>query len=305
MKQRLGRTLAWLVTTGLLAYLFWKIPMSQMLAALRGAAGWTAPVLAVLVLVIYVADSLAMWKTFGWFVTPLAFGEVLVIRGATYVLALVNYALGQGAIVYFVNRSRGVPIIRGSAAVLLIMGINVLLLLFLTTAGVASGADTVPALKTVLKVGYAGLAVYMVAVIAKPRWLTRRPLFDVLLTAGVSGYLKALVVRVPHVMSLVVFSYASLHAFHVDVPFMQAVMCLPVAFLVAPISVQGLGTTQAAMVFFFARYAPPGDRSSQEAAVFAASLAGQAIAIVVQLSLSLVCVRSQIARDLKQVPATS
>ena len=44
-------------------------------------------------------------------------------------------------------------------------------------------------------------------------------------------------------------------------PLVDALATLPIVFLVAvlPISVQGLGTTQAAMVFFFARYAP-GDR---------------------------------------------
>ena len=42
----------------------------------------------------------------------------------------------------------------------------------------------------------------------------------------------------------------------------------PVVFFIGvlPISVQGLGTTQAAMIFFFARYAP-GDGTAQEAVV--------------------------------------
>lgn len=304
MRWRPGRVGAWLVTAGLLCYLFWKIPLPDIARAFGNAAGWTVPVAALLLLAIYTADSLAMWKTFGWFVARLPLREVMIIRGATYLLALVNYALGQGAIVYFVNRTRGVPVARGTATVLLIMGINVLVLLFMSTAGVAIGAETKPELIPVIKAGYVGLAIYLVAVVTKPRWLTERPIFDVLLTAGLRGHLKALAARVPHVLSLVLFTTTSLYAVGVPVPLSQALMCLPVVYLAALVSVQGLGTTQMAMLFFFARYAP-GDRASQEAKVFAASLAGQALAMAVQASISLVCLRSQIARELKQVPVPS
>ncbi len=262
-----------------------------------------------LVLVVYVADSFAIWMTFGWFVAPLRYTAVLAIRGATYLLALLNYTLGQGAIVYFVHRSRGVPVQRGAAAVLLIMGINLLLLLFLATLGLGLGADALPALKTLLAVAYGGLLFYIIMVVTKPKWLARRPVFEVLLSAGLTGHLKSLAVRAPHLVSLIAYSYISLRAFNVNVPLAQAVMYLPVVFFIAvlPISVQGLGTTQATMLFLFARYAD-GDPASQQASVLAASLGSQGVALGVQLFLGLICLRSQIARDLrgyKPEPAAS
>jgi len=303
MRRRLGRIAAWAVTGGALSYLFWRVPIREMAKAASNAAGWTFPVLAALVMAVYLADCLAIWKTFGWFVAPLGFREVLTVRGATYLLALVNYALGQAAIVYFVKRSRGVPLVRGSAAVLLIMGTNLLLLLFMTTAGMVLGAETIAGLRRLMLVGYAGLALYLVLLVWKPRFLTKRPLFDVLLTAGVWGYLKAMAVRLPHVLTLVCFSYATLHALGVKVPVLQAVLCTPVVLLVAvlPISVQGLGPTQGAMVFFFARYAP-GDSAHREAAVLAASMLAWAIALAVQILVSLVCLRSELAQGLKEMP---
>ena len=105
-------------------------------------------------------------------------------------------------------------------------------------------------------------------------------MFEVLLNAGLGGHARALAVRVPHITALVVFQFAALHAFGIRVPLVDALATLPVIFLVAvlPISVQGLGTTQATMGFFFARYAP-GDPAAQEAAVIAASLVAQAIAL--------------------------
>src|SRR5262249_31287915 len=153
-----------------------------------------------------------------------------------------------GAIVYFVHRATGTPVLRGVATVLLIMGVNILALLFLATAGLPFAPD-LPHLAIVITAGlWAGLAVYAVVVALRPRWLASRPIFDVLLSAGLGGHLRALVVRLPHIASLIVFQLSMLRAFGVAVPLSQAIVALPAVFLVAvlPISVQGLGMAQAA-----------------------------------------------------------
>jgi hypothetical protein len=146
-----------------------------------------------------------------------------------------------------------------------------------------------------------GLLVYAVVVAVKPRWLARRPIFDVLLGAGLRGHLRALAVRLPHIVTLVGLQMTMLHAFGVKVPLVDAVVTLPIVFFVAvlPISVQGIGTTQAAMVLFFARFAP-GDRGAQEAAVLAASLVSQALALSFQITVGLLCLRSSVGRDLRK-----
>ena len=65
-----------------------------------------------------------------------------------------------------------------------------------------------------------------------------------------------------------------------------------------PISVQGLGTTQAAMIYFFAHFAH-GSSAMQEASVIAASLVAQAIAFSFQALLGVVCLRSRVGRALQ------
>src|SRR5206468_261451 len=108
-------------------------------------------------------------------------------------------------------------------------------------------------------------------VAVRPRWLAARPVFEVLLNAGLGGHLRALLVRLPHIAALLALQIAMLWAFGVHVPLVNALAALPVVYFVAvlPISVQGLGTTQATMVYFFARWAP-GDHAAQQAAVLAA-----------------------------------
>ena len=351
MKKRLIRLAAWAVTAGLLALLFHKIPFHDVVAAARGAASWTVPAAFILAFAIYLADSFAMWKTFGWFLLPrepskgsrtlprstplgeaelppraprepskgsrtlprstplgeaelpprdpLSLKDILLVRGATYLLAAINYNVGQGAIVYFVHRVARVPVMRGVATVLLIMGINVLALLFLATFGLAAAPAVPHAVKLIVIAAYAGFAVYLAVVIAKPRWLASRPLFDVLLGAGFAGHARALLVRLPHVACLFTFQILMLRAFGVAVPVVDAVAALPVVYFIAvlPISVQGLGTTQATMVYFFARYAP-GAPQAQQAAVLAASLVGQMCALTLQAVLGVACLRSRVGRAL-------
>jgi uncharacterized membrane protein YbhN (UPF0104 family) len=305
MRKKLGRILAWLVAIALFAYLLSRFSLADVFHAVRMAQGWTVPVLAGLIVLVYLADSFAIWKTFGWFLARLSFKEVLVVRGATYLLALVNYALGQGAIIYFVRRSRGVPLLRGTAAVLLVMGINMLMLLVLATVGLVFVPQVPPLLRWVVGIAYAGLAVYLALVTLKPRWLTSRPLFDVLLGAGLVGHLKAMLVRIPHILALLTLTYTTMRAFGIQVPVGQAVLCLPVVYFVAvlPISPQGLGTTEAMMIKYFAQYAPGATASQHEAAVFASSLASRAIAMAVQSAIGFLCLRNQMARDLAAPPA--
>ena len=300
MRKRLVRILAWTITAALLVLLFRRISISAVIAAARNAPAWVVPSGIACALGIYLCDSFAIWKTFGWFLTRMSFTDVLLVRGATYLLAAINYNVGQGAIVYFVNRTTGAPIMRGVATVLLIMGINVLALLFLATIGLGVAPAVPHAVTVLVVVAWIGLGIYTLVLLAKPRWLRERPLFDVLLGAGIVGHARALAVRLPHIAMLLVFQISMLRAFDVAVPLVAAFAALPVVFLIAalPLSVQGLGTTQAAMVFFFARYAS-GARPAQEAAVLTASLVGQALVLSFQALLGVACLRSRVGRALE------
>jgi hypothetical protein len=309
MRKKLGRILPWAVTLALLFYVFRSISFTQILTAFGKAEVWMVPTLVVLLFGIYLGDSFAIWKTFGWFVTRLSFREVLVVRGATYLLALVNYTVGQGAIVYFVNRSRGIPLLRGTAAVLLVMGTNILLLLVFASIGMLIAPDLPPSLRKIVFGAYAAAGLYFVLLVLRPSWLTSRPVFDVLFAAGISGHLRALLVRIPHISVLMVFTYASLRAFGVLLPAKQAILYLPIIYFIGvlPIAVMGLGTTQVTMIYFLSSYVPgaANDPAKAVAAITAASLGAQAVALVIQSAIGIFCMRNQLARDLRQPASTA
>lgn len=303
------RRLLWPLTIAVLGYVFYSTPVREVWASIQSAAGWTLPVVGLSVLLVFFADAFAMGRTFSWFATPISYREAVIVRGASYPIALVNYALGQGAFAFFLHRSRGLPFRRSAATILLVMGINLLLLLFMAAIGMAlTDSSTIPAtlvsqvriVRILIIAGFVGLAFYGTIIATKPRLLARWPVFDVLLSAGVGGHLKALLVRVPHIVSLVVFSYLYLLAFGVNVPIKQALLFLPVAFLVAavPLPGQGVGVSQLIMREMFSPYAS-GDLSAQQAAVVGASFAGQFIAMLVQILVGLICLRSQLGSQLR------
>src|SRR4029450_11597279 len=97
MGARLRTAIPWLISLAALAYLFSRVPAAEVAAAATRAAPSTGPALAPIARGIFLAACVAIWKTFAWFVTPLPFRDPLTVRGATYVLGLVSYALGQGA----------------------------------------------------------------------------------------------------------------------------------------------------------------------------------------------------------------
>jgi hypothetical protein len=105
MRKRLIRLLPWLVTAGCWRGCFHKIELDKFKAGIHNAAGWMAPP----------PSAASCWSTSPTrspsgrrSVVPDAHvgsPTLLLVRGATYLLAAINYNVGQGAIVYFVHRT--------------------------------------------------------------------------------------------------------------------------------------------------------------------------------------------------------
>lgn len=232
------------------------------------------------------ADSLAMYFTFGWFRCRLPYREIFVVRAATYLLAVVQYYVGQAAILGYLHRRRGVPFWRGAGWILFISGINMAVLVLLAALGLTRSEIPIRWLRAVPATVGIGAVVYGLVLAWKPRRLASLPVLAPLFEMGIVGHIKATLIRLPHVLVLVVWHYFSIrYCFGVAVPPLVALVYLPTVFFFAalPVSVQGLGLSQWAAVTLFARYAPGGDA----APVMAYSLAMTGISLVVQITMGL------------------
>jgi hypothetical protein len=81
------------------------------------------------------ADTFAMSSVFRRFGCKVPYQDLYLVRASTYLLAVVNYHVGQAAIVGYLYRVRRVPLLRASGWILFIIGINVGTLFLLASAG--------------------------------------------------------------------------------------------------------------------------------------------------------------------------
>jgi hypothetical protein len=255
------------------------------------------------------ADTFAMSAVFRRFGCRVPYKDLYLVRASTYLLAVVNYHVGQAAIVGYLYRVRRVPLMRASGWILFIIGINVGTLFLLASAGATRVTGELKMMRFIPLVCGVGVVVYAALLTIKPRILAERRILAPLFEMGIPGHIYGVLVRLPHVGVLLLWHFVSLRMFGVQVTPGAALLYLPAYFAVSslPINVNGLGVAQLVAVFFFAPYAivpagttdPHAALAAQKAAVMAYSLATSGISIVLQLALGLVCLRWATARGLK------
>jgi hypothetical protein len=273
------RTLApWVIALIILSILFKTVSLSALRDVARqvNLALWI-PFVLTLVLATLASDSFATWVIYRRSLpdVPLKLGETFLMRGATYLLSVIHYGAGQGGMAYFLKTHYDVPLGRAAGAVMLTMGTNAITVAAMAKLGIAlGGAPASPELRTVILVIGAGVPVYLAIVAWRPGFLAGIPLLRPLFDAGVKGHLIIGAARVPHFAVLLAGHFTAMRLCGIEVPVSQAIALLPLVFIISvlPISPSGLGTSQAAAVILFARFAPGVDLKAQQAAVLAYSL---------------------------------
>ncbi|HZF08895.1 MAG TPA: lysylphosphatidylglycerol synthase domain-containing protein [Thermoanaerobaculia bacterium] len=276
----------WLVAAGLLLFLLHRVPFAALRSGLAhgpwGAlTAYTFP-LAALTLV---ADAFATQVCLAVTGEPRPFRTLLLVRGATYLLGLVNYALGQGGIGLYLHRT-GTRAARGTGIVLFLMAVNLGSLALTAALGLVLpvGNRLGPEVRDLVLGGLVLGALYLGVVALRPAFLNRYEILSPLFAAGVRGHLAALAGRLPHVLLLALGQWGALWIWGVRIPADHALALMPLVLVVAalPVAPAGLGTLQAAQVLLFAHYA-------SEAAVLSFSLAFSLLGLVFQAIVGVAC----------------
>lgn len=259
-RAKIRRALAWIAGIAIVALVALRMPAGDFKAAIaHGPYGWLALIDLALAAVTLFTDALASWVGVIALRMARPFGKVLVVRGATYLLLLLNYALGQGGFGYYLHRT-GVTPLRSVGATLFLMGTNLACLLLVTGAAwLIHPIDTPnPTMWWTLVIGCGGFAVYLALIALAPAFLARRETFAPLFEAGIRGHLLAVIARVPHILAGVIGIWIGMRVWGIPVPLGFGIVIIPATIIasVIPISPFGLGTVQAAFVYFFSQYAP-------------------------------------------------
>ncbi len=286
MRVKLRRLWPWGVAAGALVYVFAMVPVRRVALSLTlGRALETALVVAIGVLVLFLADSLALARIYGLFGLRVSFRDVARLRGLSYVLAAVNYHLGHGGMVYLLKRQTGVGAGRAAGCVLGAMAAQFAALGLAAAAGVALAADApVGRLAPYAWTLVGGFAAGLVLLARPPGFLRRFVLTEPVVEAGPWAFVRAVAWRAPHLASLFGLHFAALAIFGIKLPLASALVRLSALFFVVslPVSVQGLGTGQVAALSLFLPFSPRGPE-----VVVAYSLTTWTFAVVTQLGLGL------------------
>jgi hypothetical protein len=276
-KQRLKtiarRTWPWLMGLVILGFVITRFDLATFKGAItRGPHIALALVNLGINVFVLATDSVSTWVGLIAVKLRRPFLKVVVVRGATYLLFVINYAVGQGGFGYYLYRS-GVKPLRATGATLFLIGTNLATLLVVTTTAWAiRGIDTASATMWWTLVALcAGFVVYLIIIAIAPGPLARREMLAPLFDAGIRGHALAMVGRLPHIAVIVLGHWIAMRVWGIDVPFAVGITVMPAVVIasVLPISPAGLGTTQAALVFFFRDYAAGATADDRGAVVLA------------------------------------
>jgi hypothetical protein len=261
------------------AYLFFRIPVPQVLAVLREIR--LLPYVALMIpysLLYCTIDAFVLTRVVQWFHRRVWYRRILPVRAASYILAILNPALGQGAVAFYVHRREGIPLWAVTGTLLFLVVMEFCQLTLYASVGIFGFHPRLAAAFMPFYLVFAavlGLALLVLHRGMAPleRWLSwlgqrlwrqptyrvqlrRSSVFTTLQQARLSHYLLTLLYKAPNFFLAVVVHYLALQQFGVFVPLVHLFTFLPIVFLVAslPITVAHLGTSQAAWVYFFSPY---------------------------------------------------
>jgi hypothetical protein len=278
---------------GLVVYVFSRLDFAEFAVAIRTTNYPAFMAFAVAFLAaLLAADTLATRAAYARTVGDVAYGELFVVRAASYLPSILNHHVGQAWLTYFLARAKGAPIMRVAGATLLVYvttfgGLFVFLIL-----GLPLHAGRFPWLLPTVGV-FAALAMLYVLVLARsPKQVMRYPVLAPVVEVGVRGQVILVLYRLPHLAVQFLGAWIPFRFFGVDIPLADAIVLMPVLmFVVAlPVSPQGLGTRDALSLALFSGYAEGGPET-QASVVAAATLSWLCAITIVQALVSPVFMR--------------
>jgi hypothetical protein len=273
------RLLPWLITAGIFAFIFSRIPVSEVIAELSNVR--FAPYLALMLpysLFYCLVDTFVLTRVIHWFHQPVPYRRLLPIRASSYILSLLVSGLGQGGLAWFVHRREGIPFLALAGTMMYLGVIEVIQLALYASIGIVAFyphlvlafAPLYLVLIVVMGLGllliHRGIGPLQPLQVLLPetvktrltQWLLQREvgLFNTFRQVRVRHVVLTLFYKAPNFLVAVLVQHVALQLFGIEVPVARLFTMLPIVFLAAsvPGTVAHLGTSQAAWLYVFAGY---------------------------------------------------
>ncbi len=260
----------WAIAATILYFLFSKVPLADAWAAARAAnLGLFLPVMMASVLMWFLIDSAAFAFLFTRFNAKLDWAEARSLRGMTYLVTPINWNLGTAAVILHLRTSKQIGALESTSTMLFYQMIDAMVL----ASFAALGVMLLPSTPEILSLRNIAIGIVLCQALTLAFFIGSWPSmrwFDRARSLGLFRTHRAAAWRDVAVLILMKSFYFSVfigvfwlgcQSFEVDLPLRLAVAATPVILIAGavPITPAGLGTQQAAMLFFFAPY---GDEAS-------------------------------------------
>ncbi len=287
-----GKWAPWLVTIVVFYLVFRRVSFLEVAdAALQVNLRIFVPLLVFNLFFHYFWDSLVFTLLFRWFGVAVSYRGMLPVRGASYLLIMLNFIVGQGGMAFLMNRWKEVPIKRSGSIILFTMLNDYYLLLTFCLVGAFQlpGVDLRDFFKGTEEGDLVRFIVISWMYFVFHIWFYRHYLrhtkgwrffkesevFSGFREAPLWLYFKLGSVKLVNFLLGLITCYFALTAFGLYVPLLYLSVFLPIVWIITsiPITIMGLGTSQAAMIWLVAGYAQgSGGPEEIKAAVLAYSL---------------------------------
>ncbi len=196
--------------------------------------------------------------------TRLSLATAMRIKAASYLLAVLHFTLGMGALTLLLRRRAGTDIGRGAGAVLLLAALDLGVLIALCLLCVAWTGTGAAEVRLSVVMGAALAMMVGFVLVRTPRSLggpldrmRALPVFEALAATPLPRLVEVAFLRLLFVVTLVGLVNAALRSFGISVPVPDLVVGVTIAALlsVLPIAFGGLGTGQATFLWVFRDYA--------------------------------------------------
>jgi uncharacterized membrane protein YbhN (UPF0104 family) len=261
----LKKTLPWLIAGGIFYYLFTQVPIGDAWLAARDARlEIFLPAMAAATVFWFLIDSAAFAFVFTRFNAPLSWAEARSLRGVTYFVTPINWNVGTAAVILHLRTSKKIAALDSTSTMFFYQTIDGMVLAGSVLAGVLLLPETSETVS--LRNAAIGFECFQVSILAvtmgqRPswRWLDRLRglgLFRSHQKANGSDLLVLFGLKGIYFAGWVGLFWLGCHAFGVSLPFHLALAATPAILMAAaiPITPAGLGTQQAAMLYFFSPY---------------------------------------------------
>jgi uncharacterized membrane protein YbhN (UPF0104 family) len=196
--------------------------------------------------------------------------HITILRAVTYLLMLINYNLGIGGILAGLSYKHGLSIKNSTTIIIIYSIVDLLSLSLLTLASTTIAIETMPS-NIFKSLFYLSLFIIVMIVIVYlfciniitfkkflPIWVYKFVIIikNEILEITKKDFLIFLSIRSFYFFTFALFFYFSIPLFHFYIPLVDIIALLPPIFFLGnlPITPAGIGTIQAAMLFFFKDY---------------------------------------------------